>query len=114
MCSPGVVRTRAATCLYESDSVVGDPIGAKSVVIPASTWVMTSVQFTAARSAGGRATYASNRPMYVCASGDRSALVSVSPGIQPELGIVNFAVSEIAIDCFNIEMAAAITVSYRA
>src|SRR5205814_5992110 len=99
-------------CLYESEIVVGEPIGAKSAVMPASTCVMTSAQLTAARSVALRATYVSNRAMNVCASRDKSLFVYVSPGIQPMLGIVNVDVSEIAIDWLSIVIVAAITAGY--
>ena len=56
-----------------------------------------------------RATYVSKRAMKVCARRDRSLLVYVRPGIHPVLGTVKFAVSEMAIDSFNILIAAAIT-----
>ena len=77
--------------------------------MPASTCVITSFQFTAARSAALRGSYAMNRAMYVCASRDRSLFVSASPGIHPTVGSVKFAVSEIAIDALSISIAAAMT-----
>src|SRR5450759_4025834 len=73
---------------------------------------MTSVQSTAARSVAFRAAYVSNRAMNVWPSREMSLFVSARPGTHPVVGSVNVAVSEMAIDCLIIAMAAAITTGY--